>query len=161
MRKDKEQSGEFVTKEGLRQGGALSPILFIKIMDDVAKEIKSNIKQTHVGYKRLETVSIGEFMFADDLVVFAKNRSELKYNLILWNEALKKRNMNINMEKTKITVLDGEVNVEMEVEVIKLEHVKSFKYLRVQIRDYRKQEAEINAKISTAVKIYYTLNRNF
>ena len=34
-------------------------------------------------------------MFADDLVVFAKNRSEPKYNLMSWNEALKKRNMNI------------------------------------------------------------------
>ena len=32
VKKDKEQSEEFVTKEGLRQGGALSPILFIMIM---------------------------------------------------------------------------------------------------------------------------------
>ena len=67
-------------------------------MDDV-KEIKSKIKQTHVGYKCLEAVSIGECMFAGDLVVFAKNRSELKYNLMLCKEALKKRNMNINIEK--------------------------------------------------------------
>ena len=90
MRKDKEQSGEFVTKERLRQGGALSPILFIMIMDDVAKEIKSKIKQTHVGYKCLETVNIGECVFMDDLVAFAKNKSELKYNLVLRKEKLKK-----------------------------------------------------------------------
>ena len=91
------------------------------IMDDVAKEIKSKIKQTHVGYKCLEAVSIGECMFLDDLVVFAKNRSELKYNSMLWNEALKKRNMNINMEETKIMILGGEQSAEMEVEGIKLE----------------------------------------
>ena len=48
------QSEEFVTKERLCQGGVLSPILYIMIMDDVAKEIKSKIKQTHVGYKYLE-----------------------------------------------------------------------------------------------------------
>ena len=86
-----------MTKERLRQGGALSPILFIMITDDVAKEIKSKIKQT-VGYKCLEAVSIGQCMFAYDLVVFAKNRSELKYNLMLWKEAVKKRNMNIYIE---------------------------------------------------------------
>ena len=85
MRKDKEQSGGFVTKDRLRQGGALSPILFIIIMDDVAKEIKYKIKQTHVRYKCIEAVSIGECKFADDLVVFAKNRNELKYNFMLWN----------------------------------------------------------------------------
>ena len=68
-------------------------------MDDVAKEINSKIKQIHVGYKCLETGSILECVFVDDLVMFAKYRSELKYNLMLWNEALKKRNMNINMEK--------------------------------------------------------------
>ena len=38
MRNDRAQSEEFVTKEGLGQGGALSPILFIIIMDDVKKK---------------------------------------------------------------------------------------------------------------------------
>ena len=38
-------------------------------------------------------------MFADDLVMFEKNKSELKFNLMLWKEALKKRNMNINKEE--------------------------------------------------------------
>ena len=88
------------------------------------QEIKSKTKQTHVGYKCLEAVGIGECMFADDLVVFTKNRSELKYNLMLWNEVLKKRNKNINMEKTKIMILGEEESVEMEVERNKLEQVK-------------------------------------
>ena len=79
VRKDGEQPEEFATKEGLRRG-ALSSILLIM---NIAKEIKSKIEQIHVGYKCLEAMSIGECVFADDLVVFAKNRSELKYNLVL------------------------------------------------------------------------------
>ena len=78
--------------EWLRQGGALNPILFIMIVDDVAKEIKSKIKHlysTRVEYKCQEAVSTGECMFADELVAFANNRSELKYNLTLWKETLK------------------------------------------------------------------------
>ena len=50
VRKYEEQFEELVAKEGLRQGGALSPILFVMIMDEVAKK-NSRIKQTHVEYK--------------------------------------------------------------------------------------------------------------
>ena len=44
-----------------------------------------------------------------------------KNNLMRWKEALKKRNMNINMEKTKIMVLGWEESVEIEEEDIKIE----------------------------------------
>ena len=80
---------------------------------------------------------------------------------MLWKEASKKRNVNINMEETKIMILGGEESIEMEVEGIKLEQVRSFKYLGVQIKNNGKQEAEINKRISTAMKIYYALKRNF
>ena len=76
MNKDREQSEEFVTEQGLRQRWALSPILFIMIIDDVAKEIKSKIKQTHVDYKSLKTVSSEEMVWW-----CLKNRNEPKYNL--------------------------------------------------------------------------------
>ena len=49
----------------------------------------------------------------------------------------------------------------MELEAIKLEQVKSSKYLGIQIQNNRKQEADTNERISTTMKIYYTLNRNF
>ena len=39
MRKGREQSEELVTKEGLCRGGALSTILSVMIMVDVAKDI--------------------------------------------------------------------------------------------------------------------------
>ena len=60
VKKDGEQYERFVTKEGLRQGEILSPILFIMFMDDVAKEVKLKIKQIHVEYKCLEAFIIGD-----------------------------------------------------------------------------------------------------
>ena len=101
------------------------------IVDDVAKEIK----QTLVGYKCSETVSIGERVFGDNLVVFAKNTSKLKYYLMLWKETVKKRNVNINTENMKIMILGGQESLEIEVEGIKLERVKSFKYLGLRIQN--------------------------
>ena len=79
-------------------------------------------------------MSIEESVFGDDLVAFVKNRSQLKYNLMLWKETLEKRNMNINEETKKIVILGEVESIEIEVEDIKLEHVKSFKYLEVQIK---------------------------
>ena len=50
------------------------------------------------------------------------------------------------MEKTKI--LCGKKSVEMEVNGTKLEQVKSFQYLAVQIRKNGSQKAEINEKLA-------------
>ena len=46
-------------------------------------------------------MSIEEYTFGGDLIVFVKNRSGLKYNLMLRKEVPKKRNMNMNTEKKK------------------------------------------------------------
>ena len=65
---------------------------------------------------------------------------------------MKKRNMNVNMERIKIVILGAEESVEMEVEGNKLEQVKSFEYLGVQIQNNGKQGTEINDRITTAMK---------
>ena len=90
--------------------------------------------------------------------MFARDRRELKYNLMLCKEALQKKNMNIKMEEMKIMILGGE---ESEVEGIKMERVKSFQYLGTQMQNNWKQEAETNERISTTMEMYYAFNRNF
>ena len=74
---------------------------------------------------------------------------------------MKTKNVNINMEKTKIMLLGGEERLEMNVEGLKLERVKGFKYLGAQIQNNGKQETEINERISTTMVICCTLIRNF
>lgn len=162
VRKDNEQSEDFVTKEGLRQGGVLSPLLFIIMMDDIIKELKGTVRQIQVGYRNMEAIGISECAFADDLVLFARSETELKHNLVVWKEALEKRNMRINMEKTKIMAVGSvEETIHIEIDKVQLEQVKSYKYLGVQIQSDGGQEAEINERISAAAKVYFALNRNF
>lgn len=79
-------------------------------MDDVVKEIKPKVQQSsHIGYKNLE--NFVECVFASDLVMFVKNRNELKYNSTLCKETLK-TNININMKRTKIMIMGGKKRVE-------------------------------------------------
>ena len=50
-------------------------------------------------------------------------------------------------------ILGGEKSIEIEMEGSKLEQVKSFKHLGVQIQNNGKQEADINERISAAMKL--------
>ena len=162
VRKDNAQSEEFLTKDGLRQGGVLSPALFIMIMDDVLKEVKPKISQVHVGYRNMKPIGISECLFADDLVILARSEVELQSNIETWRVALSKRNMKINMEKTRVMVVGKErKNVKIEVDGRKLQQVTVCKYLGVNIQDSGRQEAEINERVTAAVRAYHAMSNSF
>lgn len=80
------ESREFIKSNGLRQGGSLSPLLFIILLGNIGKEIKSNTKQLFIRYRNLKPTGINECSFAD--VVMEKH---LQHNLNVWEEALDKR----------------------------------------------------------------------
>lgn len=54
----KSQSDEFITKDGLRQGGVLSPLLFIIVMDEVHKERIPRVNKLFIGHCNLERVNL-------------------------------------------------------------------------------------------------------
>ena len=49
-------SEEFVTREGLRQGGVMSPLLFNIYMDEIMKKCNEKTKHLFVGYRHLAPV---------------------------------------------------------------------------------------------------------
>lgn len=155
-------SEEFITKEGLRQGGVLSPTLFNVIMDDAIKEVKDHVKKLNVGYRNMEQIQIAECAFADDLVVFAKNEKDLQNNLDIWEKALEVRNLKINVEKTKVMVIgpdSSKLNIQLNKKSV--QQVGTFKYLGVNVHRDGKMDAEINARIESALKLYYALSNTF
>lgn len=162
VRTNNSESEEFVTKEGVRQGGVLSPTLFNIILDDVAKEVKGHIKKLHVGYRYMEPIFITECAFADDLMIWAKNEKELQENLETWNRSLQTHNLKINTDKTKIMVI-GKNNTQTKIQLNgqELEQVDSFKYLGVTIQKDGQNEAEINNRIESANKVYFALSNTF
>lgn len=156
------QSEEFLTKEGLRQGGVLSPALFNIVLDDVFKEIKNKTKRLQVGHRNLQIVEISECAFADDLIVYAKNERDLQLNLNVWKTALEKRNMKINVDKTKVMVIGKNASqIKIQIEEKELEQVEAFKYLGVNIHKNGKEDLEINNRIENTTKLYYALNNTF
>src|SRR3978361_1866842 len=154
------QSAEFCTKEGLRQGGVLSPALFNLVMDDVIKEVEEKTKKLQVGYRKMTVVTVGECAFADDLAVFAKNEVDLQYNLEMWKGAIEEKNLKLNVDKTKVMSI-GKNNTAVTIRLngMTMEQTDSYRFLGVRIHRSGKNEAELNDKIEKAMKVYRALNR--
>lgn len=156
------QSSEFVTSEGLRQGGVLSPTLFNVLMDDIIKEVKKKTRKLQAGYRKLEVLRIGECAFADDLTILARNEEDMQYNMEIWKTELEKQGLKINIEKTKVmSVGEKGSNILIKLNGSIIEQTDSYRYLGVMLHESGRNEAELNNRVESAMKIYYALNKKF
>ena len=82
-------SNEFQVNIGLRPCSALSPLLFILVMELISKKIST-------------TDALRKIMYPDDLVIVAEHREELQGALEEWNEMFKKHGLKMNLDKTVV-----------------------------------------------------------
>ena len=156
------KSETFITKEGLRQGGVMSPVLFTIYMDDIIKECNTKIKKLFLGYKNLQRVELSECAFADDIVIMANNENDLQTNVTAWNETLNEYGMKINNDKTKVMVIASEQQqTNIQINNTRLEQVHSFQYLGVTLQDNGRQDIDINKRVEKTAKLYHAWNRSF
>ena len=154
------ESTKFTSYKGLRQGGSLSPFLFIIILDEVLKKIKPKQKKLHIGHKQLKPTYITEGSFADDLVIFAKTEADLQHNLELWKDELKTAGLELNLSKTKtMTIGNKNKTCHIKIEGVEIEHVSEYKYLGVIITQDGSAEIEIHNRLKAANKSFHALNK--
>ena len=92
-----ELSEEFPINVGVHQGSALSPLLFILVMDEATKECRGD--------------EIWELLYADDLVLTAETKEEAEQKFLDWREAIARRGMKVNVAKTKVLVTGKKAEV--------------------------------------------------
>ena len=161
--KDNLTSEFFNIGAGLRQGGVLSPTLFIVIMDDIIKKIKDKTTATvKLGYYKLQPVDLTVCAFADDVMICATNEDKLQESLNNWQVILKQYNLKINVEKTKVMARGRDAHdLDVIVNSERLEQVDTFKYLGVKICKNGSIEHELNDRITSAANTYHVLRKQF
>jgi len=86
-------SSGFEVKVGMHQGSALSPLLFVIVMEAISREFRVALPW--------------ELLYADDLVVIAETEEDLIKRLNEWKNNVENRRVRVNMNKTKI-IISGE-----------------------------------------------------
>ena len=81
------ESNSFGVEVGLHQGSALSPYLFLLLIDVSTEDVRKDVT--------------GSMMFADDIVLCGDDETDMTENLETWRRALEDRGMMISRPQTQ------------------------------------------------------------
>ena len=74
----------------MHQGSALSPLLFVIVMEALSREFRVALPW--------------ELLYADDLVVITETEEDLIKKLNEWKNNMENKGMRVNMNKTKVMI---------------------------------------------------------
>ena len=80
----------FEVKVGMQQGSALSPLLFLIVMEAISREFRVAL--------------LWELLYANDLAVIAETEEELIKRLNEWKDNVDCKGMRVSMNKTKVMI---------------------------------------------------------
>ena len=127
-------SEPFAVEVGLHQGSAFSPFLCAIMMDSLTENIRKQAPW--------------KMMFADDVVLCAREKDELELELEQWGEALEKRGMKVSKAKTEYMCLNGTplASVDNDMQSAQLPQVTEFKYIGSTLQSNGGMSAEITKR---------------
>ncbi|KAL4099054.1 hypothetical protein QTP88_023549 [Uroleucon formosanum] len=140
-------SDPILVKSGLRQGDAMSPILFNIVVEKVVREMNI-IPQEGVKFQES---SIGLLAYADDLVIMEDSQDGLKDLLNRLEKAALKVELHINEDKTKYMVVGRRDTIRLyptlNVNNRNFKRTRQFKYLGSILSERNEIEIEIGTRI--------------
>ena len=93
-------SEAFEVNTGLKQGDALSPMLFNLALEKTIREIQKEPTGITIGERKIQVLG-----FADDLYILGSSLNDTKKAAQVLEQAAGKIGLKINKEKTKIMKL--------------------------------------------------------
>ncbi|EYC44867.1 hypothetical protein Y032_0447g1625 [Ancylostoma ceylanicum] len=114
-------SQDFRVNVGVHQDSALSPLLFILVMDAITKDIQKNVPWT--------------LLYADDVMLAAKTKAELEQQVQTWQDRLAYFGLRLNVKKTEYLTTDKNEQDTVCVSGEELPRTNAFKYLGSFIRN--------------------------
>ncbi len=161
---------------GVRQGGVLSPLLFLAFINDFMKELKSRKLGVVVpGLKRPSSFKWGErlagLLWADDLVILTESPEKLREAFALLDTWCQKWLMSVNPSKCNVMVVGSNPSQSFVAltkvsdvtpftlggEVVRL--ARSYKYLGLVVTDDLEWTAAVKARTEIVRKVIFTQSK--
>ena len=123
------ESNSFGVEVGLHQGSALSPYLFLLVMDVLTEDVRKDVP--------------GSMMLADDIVLCGDDETDMTEYLETWRNALEERGMRISTHKKIMDFNFGQDNGQERepVKILGEELQRGYHFISISIQAWRKQEA--------------------
>ena len=131
---------------GVRQGCPLSPLLFSLFINDVLSVVESEV----TGVPMVNT-KINGFLFTNDMVLCADNEVKVQASLDALSEYCKSNGLKVNITKSKVMPINGNLDCLFLMNNIPLEVVDKYKYLGFYIHKSGKMSAAIDCNALSGI----------
>ena len=143
------QHRRLVQNNGWRQAG-LPSLAYYTLFNIFLERIMTDALQEHEGTISIGGRTVTNLRFADDIDGLAGREEELKSLVERLDKTSKAYGMEINAQKTKLMTNAKGINAEIKIGEVKLETVKSFKYLGAIVTD-QGSKPEVIARIAQTI----------
>jgi hypothetical protein len=153
----------FECSVGLRQGEVISPLMFALFVEDLELHLQDN----NTAGIHIDDVALILLLFADDMVILAKDVHELQYELDLLYSYCNNWGLEINVLKTKVMVFRKRGKLRQDEHWTyngqQLEVVNDFNYLGVVFNytgNFNLNQEHISGKALRALHVLQMNTRN-
>ncbi|VDP05765.1 unnamed protein product [Heligmosomoides polygyrus] len=129
-------STEFPIPVGVQQGSALSHLLFVVVMDVIARDLQKPVPWT--------------LLYADDVMLACEDKGELEREMQAWCDRLAMFGLKLNVKKTEYSVTDLNESGSIKINCTKLARTSVFKYLGSAIASDGSLMVEVNSHVGAA-----------
>jgi len=151
----KNLSDMFPIRNGLKQGDALSPLLFNFALEYAIRKVQVN----QGGWKLNGTHQL--LAYADDVNILGESVNTVKENAEALVVATKEIGLEVNADKTAYMVMSRDQNAgrshSMKNGNSSIETVKEFKYLGTTLRNQNSIQEEIKSSLKLGNACYYSV----